>query len=50
LVSPGCCKDTPFNGFYVAYGEEEVLAHDVKGLLAMLETAGLKVEERRGES
>lgn len=53
LVSPGCCKDTawwkrasPWDGFYIAYGEEEVLAPDIKGLMAMLEEAGLTVEGR----
>lgn len=58
LISPGKCKDVtwwrkaaPEQGFFIAYGAEEVFAPEIKYLIALLEKAEIQVEwqEAKGE-
>ena len=51
LISPGKCKDvsswrkaSPSKGFFITYGAEEVFAPEIRDLVAVLETAGVRVE------
>ena len=50
LASPGCCNDlawwsraSPINGFYFAFGSEEVLRPEIMRLVKKLRTAGVGV-------
>ena len=50
MVSPGCCHDAewwkragPSNGFFIAYGEEEVFEPEIHDLATRLNKAGLWV-------
>lgn len=51
LVSPGCCQDgewwrraSPSKGFFITYGEDEILAPDIDELITRLDQAGIAVE------
>ena len=52
-VSPGCCTDaawwkrsSPSRGMVVTYGNEELLASDIEGLVSALRKAGVDVESK----
>jgi len=52
LVSPGNCKDfkkwtdaSPEKGWIFLYGSEEVLGPETRGLISLLRTTGVNVEE-----
>ncbi|KAK1831707.1 putative D-xylulose kinase A [Podospora conica] len=51
LVSPGCCHDaewwrraSPSKGFFITYGEGEILAPDIDELIRRLDQAGIAVK------
>lgn len=51
LISPGCCQDgdwwgraSPSRGFFITYGEDEILAPDIDELIARLDQAGVAVK------
>ena len=53
LVSPGHCRDpqwwtaaAPINGFYFAYGSEEVLGPEIKSLIKLLRSTSVHVSVR----
>ncbi|KAK5663904.1 hypothetical protein OQA88_115 [Cercophora sp. LCS_1] len=53
LVSPGCCKDiswwkraSPLRGIFITYGNDEILAPDIEGLIRILGEAGVVVGDQ----
>lgn len=51
LISPGCCQDgewwrraSPSRGFFITYGEDEILAPDIDELIRRLDQAGIAVK------
>jgi len=54
LISPGCCHDvewwrraSPSNGYFITYGEDEILAPDIDELIRRLGQAGIAVQSEK---
>jgi len=54
LISPGCCHDvewwrraSPSNGYFITYGEDEILAPDIDELIRRLGQAGIAAQSEK---